>query len=103
MKRMEVSVIRFLTILMILLLVLNLATLVYHSIENARLREAIKTEQALYEEVIKLRERRRSEYESLYSKLLEALEENRRLNTTLRGISGSVVVPCNYTVILERG
>jgi len=99
----KASVTRLLTVLVILLLALNLAALVYYSIENMRLREAIRAEQVLYEEAIRLREQRQSEYEDLYSKLLEALEENEKLNATLRGISGSVVVPHNYTAILGRG
>jgi len=89
--------------LIILLILSNLLTIAYFSIKNIKLKEAIRTEQLLYEEAVKLRDQYRSECEDLYRKLLEALEENEELNTTLRGISGSVVVPYNYTAILERG
>ena len=99
----KASTTRILVALVTILLALNLAMIVYYYVENARLREAVRAEQALYEEAVKLRDQYRGEYEDLYRKFLEALEENEELNTTLRGISGSVVVPYNYTAILERG
>jgi hypothetical protein len=38
----------------------------------------------------------------LYRNLTKALEENREINDALMEVSGKVVVPKNYTVILER-
>jgi ABC-type maltose transport system permease subunit len=99
----KASASHFLILLIVLLILSNLFMLIYFSIENARLREAIETEQKLYEEAIQLREQEWNRYEDLYSKLLKALEVNKELNTTLRSIPGSVVIPYNYTSILKRG
>jgi hypothetical protein len=76
---------------------------VYFGFENAKLREAVKEEQALYEEAVQLIAREEEEYESLWSKLKKALEANKELDGLLVNISGKVLVPLNYTLILERG
>lgn len=89
--------------LIALLVASNLSMFVYFGFENAKLREAVKEEQALYEEAVQLIAREEEEYESLWSKLKKALEANKELDGLLVNISGKVLVPLNYTLILERG
>lgn len=99
---MKVSVFRFLAAFSLALAILNAALLAHFAAENAKLREAVEVERLLCEEAARLHAKERARYESLYRNLTKALEENREINDALMEVSGKVVVPKNYTVILER-
>jgi len=92
-----------LALVVVLLVLSNLVMLAYFSIENAKLREAVKSEQLLYEEALRLVDQEREDYDSLWMELQKALKANKELEEFLVNITGKVLIPQNYTYILERG
>jgi hypothetical protein len=89
--------------LSILLLASNILTFTYFYFDNVRLREAIERERSLYEEAVKSYRRELDSYTVLNRSYYEALEVNRRLGELLTYFQGKLIVPYNYTVILEAG
>jgi len=98
----KINVSRLLAVFSIALALLNLAMLACFISENARLREAIEAERSLYEETSRLCAEERSRYEELYKVLMVILEENEEIKEIFMSLNGNVVVPQNYTAILER-
>ena len=92
---------KLLTSLSILLLASNIVAFAYFYIENVRLREAIVRERLRYEEAVELYRRELDTHIALNRSYHEALEVNRRLEELLAYFRGKIIVPCNYTAILE--
>jgi hypothetical protein len=100
---MDINHPRLLTSLSILLLASNILTFTYFYIDNVRLREVIERERSLYEEAVESYRRMLDSYTVLNRSYYEALEMNKRLEEFLMYFQGKLIVPYNYTVILEAG
>jgi len=98
---MDINRPRLLTSLSILLLASNILTFTYFYLDNVRLREAIEGERSRYGEAVESYRRELDIYTVLNRSYYEALEMNRRLEELLMYFRGKLIVPYNYTVILE--